>query len=95
MRMPTVRNEEYRYTDIAALTRASLTPAARGAAVDAAVLQKLEFPECAGSRAVLVDGHLRAELSDLGALPKGTYVGGVAGAPADVLQRMVRARWYS
>jgi len=89
MRMPTTRNEEYRFTDVAALTSASLTPAAAGASIDAAFLEQLRFPESKGSTVVLVNGHVRSELSDLTALPKGAYVGGAAGAPADVLKHLV------
>jgi Fe-S cluster assembly protein SufD len=89
--VPSTRNEEYRYTDVSPLTAAALAPAPPGAPVDAELLQRLSFPEGAGSVAVLVDGRLRPELSDLSALPAGVYVGGAAGAPADVLQRLVGA----
>lgn len=87
--MPTTRNEEYRFTDVAPLTAASLAPAAPGAAVDAALLEQLRFPESDGSRMVLVDGRVRTELSDLSALPPSVYVGGVASAPAEALERLV------
>jgi Fe-S cluster assembly protein SufD len=88
MRMPTTRNEEYRFTDISQLTAAALTSPADAAPVDAALLDALRLPESAGSSVVLVDGRMRPELSDLTALPKGAYVGGAAGAPAEVLQRL-------
>jgi Fe-S cluster assembly protein SufD len=91
--MPTTRNEEYRYTDVAALTTSALAPAPAGAAVDAALLKELHFPECAGSVVVVVDGRVRPELSDLSALPKGAYVGSAAGAPADALKHIVSAGW--
>lgn len=90
MRMPTTRNEEYRFTDISALTSATLVSAGGSAAVDSALLDQLRFPESTGSCIVLVNGRMRPDLSDLSALPKDVYVGGAAGAPAEVLQRMVR-----
>jgi Fe-S cluster assembly protein SufD len=89
LRMPSTRNEEYRYTDIAPLLAGSLTAAPGDAAVDAQLLETLALPEAAGSRVVLVNGTFRPELSDLGALPQGAYVGGSAGAPAEALQQLV------
>ncbi|KAI8464572.1 MAG: iron-sulfur cluster assembly protein [Monoraphidium minutum] len=88
LRVPTTRNEEYRFTDVAALTAAALAPAPAGAVVDAGLLERLHFPEAQGSTLVLVDGRLRPELSDLSALPAGVYVGPATGAPAEVLQRV-------
>jgi hypothetical protein len=88
--MPTTRNEEYRFTDVEPLTSAKLARPAAAAVVDAALLEGLRFPEAAGCVAVLVDGVLQPELSDLdGGLPRGAYVGGAAGAPAAALERLV------
>jgi Fe-S cluster assembly protein SufD len=89
MRMPSTRNEEYRFTDISPLLGSSLALAPADAAVDAGMLEQLELPEAAGSRIVLVNGVFRPELSDLSALPAGCYVGGSAGAPADAVQQLV------
>jgi Fe-S cluster assembly protein SufD len=80
LRMPTSRNEEFRYTDLSALTKSTLAPPAAGAAVDAALLQQLALEEAAGSRIVMVDGAYRADLSDTSGLPDGVYVGSVGGA---------------
>ncbi|KAF8065543.1 IDA4 [Scenedesmus sp. PABB004] len=85
LRMPSTRSEEYRYTDISPLLAAGLAAAPADAPVDAALLEALALPEAAGSTAVLVNGALRPELSDLSALPAGAYVGGAAGAPAEAL----------
>lgn len=89
MRMPSTRNEEYRFTDISPVLGSSLALAPADAAVDAGMLEQLELPEAAGSRIVLVNGVFRPELSDLSALPAGCYVGGSAGAPADAVQQLV------
>lgn len=88
MRMPTTRNEEYRFTDISALTSASLAAARAAAPVDKVLLEQLRFPESTGSTIVMVDGRVCPELSDLTALPKDAYVGTAAGAPADVLRHL-------
>lgn len=92
LRMPSTRNEEYRYTDISPLLAASLTMAPADAAVSAQQLEELAVPEAAGSRVVLVNGAFRPELSDLSAVAGGAaglYVGAAAGAPADALQQLV------
>lgn len=89
--MPSTRNEEYRYTDISSLLNSALAVAPADAAVNSEQLQQLAVPEAAGSRVVLVNGTFRPELSDLSAVGEGVYVGGAAGAPADVLQQLVSA----
>lgn len=89
MRMPTTRNEDYKFTDITSLLNISLSPAPADAAVHHQLLEQLDFPEAAGSRVVVVNGAFRPELSDLSALPQGVYVGGCAGAPAEALQQLV------
>lgn len=89
MRMPSSRNEDYRFTDITPVLSSGLALAPADAAVDTAHIQQLAFPEAAGSTVVLVNGVFRPELSDLSELPKGSYVGGSAGAPAEVLQQLV------
>lgn len=91
LRMPSTRNEEYRYTDISSLLNSALAVAPADAAVNSEQLQQLAVPEAAGSRVVLVNGTFRPELSDLSAVGEGVYVGGAAGAPADVLQQLVSA----
>lgn len=88
MRMPSTRNEEYRFTDLTPVLSNSLALAPADAAVDAGMLEQLALPEAAGSRIVLVNGVFRQGLSDLSALPAGCYVGGSAGAPAEALQQL-------
>jgi hypothetical protein len=91
LRMPSTRNEEYRYTDISSLLNSALAVAPADVAVNSEQLEQLAVPEAAGSRVVLVNGAFRPELSDLSAVGEGVYVGGAAGAPADVLQQLVSA----
>lgn len=89
LRMPSTRNEEYRYTDISPLLNAALVPAPADAAVDPQLLEQLAVPEAAGSRVVVVNGVFRPELSDLAAVGEGVYVGSAAGAPSDAVQQLV------
>lgn len=46
--------------------------------------------EASQSIAVMVDGVLRPELSSLGGLPEGVYVGSITGAPTQLLELLVR-----
>jgi hypothetical protein len=89
MRMPSTRNEEYRFTDLSPVLNSSLALAPADAAVDAAMIEQLALPEAAGGRIVLVNGVFRPELSDLSGLLAGCYIGGSAGAPADAVQQLV------
>ena len=83
LRLPTLRNEEYRFTDLAPLTRASVyvsegpSDAQLAEVVDGRVLDNEAV------RVVVVDGVVR---SVTGPIPEGAYVGSVEGAPKDVLQ---------
>lgn len=92
LRMPSTRNEDYRYTDISPLLNASLVLAHADAAVNTQQLEQLAVPEAGGSTVVLVNGAYRPDLSDLSAVPEGVYVGGSAGAPAEALQQLVSDR---
>ncbi|MCX7198390.1 MAG: Fe-S cluster assembly protein SufD [Proteobacteria bacterium] len=69
---PTLRDEAWRFTDIAQLARQSYLVDA-GAAVppDAAALQPLVIDEAAEARLVFVDGVFAPGLSAIGALPRG------------------------
>ena len=60
--VPTTREEEWRFTDLAPLVRLQLRPAAHGGAIDAASIAPYDVPE-AGSRLVFVDGVYAAALS--------------------------------
>ncbi|KAG1680407.1 hypothetical protein FOA52_015498 [Chlamydomonas sp. UWO 241] len=88
MRMPTTRNEDYRFTDLAMLMGADVAAAAPGAAVDAAGIQALALEDAANTFAVVVDGVLRPELSHLSGVPAGVYVGPLSGAPAALAARL-------
>jgi len=75
--LPTPALEEWKYTDVSRLGRRALVPATRA---DAERLGASELAASAwgGTRLVVIDGHLRADLSDLGRLPTGVRVGALA-----------------
>ncbi|KXZ47412.1 hypothetical protein GPECTOR_35g850 [Gonium pectorale] len=82
LRMPSTRNEEYRFTDITPLLRTNVEPAPAHAEVPASLLARHTLPGAAVV-AVVVDGALRPELSSgLGPQAGGAYVGPLEGAPA-------------
>ncbi|EFJ51036.1 iron-sulfur cluster assembly protein [Volvox carteri f. nagariensis] len=88
LRMPTTRNEEYRFTDISPLLKTAVEPAAPGAVVTSELLQRTDLPDAAVV-AVVVDGVLRSELCrGLADLPKGVYVGPLEGASAAVVEKL-------
>lgn len=92
LRMPTTRDEDFRFTDISPLLKSSLQAARSDAELPADFVSSLVFPEAASSVVVLVNGQLRPTLSKLGGLPKGSYVGGLAGAPAELVDKHLGAQ---
>jgi len=96
LRVPTLRSEEYRFTDLAPLTSAGLVAAAADAPSDPAVasLARALTREAKGAAVVTVDGAYCAALSDASALCSagggGVYVGPVAGAPAEAAAQLGR-----
>lgn len=60
--VPTTRDEDWRFTDLSAMTRITFQPAAGAGPLDAADLSRLLFPEAA-ARLVFVDGVYAPQLS--------------------------------
>ncbi len=60
--VPTTRDEEWRFTDLTALTRVQLSAAGKPGRVDAAAIEPCAVPE-AGTRLVFIDGVYAPELS--------------------------------
>lgn len=87
LRMPTTRNEEYRFTDISPLLKATLQMANGNADISQEFVAAHHLPE-AKNCAVVVNGVLRPELSSLTNLPEGVYVGSIQGAPAEACAKM-------
>jgi Fe-S cluster assembly protein SufD len=76
--VPTTRDEEWRFTDLAPLTRLPLRSAAAGA-LAAGAISAYVVPE-AGARLVFVDGRYAPELSIVSADPRGARVAPLAEA---------------
>ena len=80
---PVTAQEDWKYTNVAAIARATFGPAASdGAAVDAESLKDRLFPESAQTTAVFVNGHFKPELSSLAGLPEGVIVADFSAALA-------------
>src|SRR5919112_496983 len=62
--VPTTRDEEWRFTDLAPLTKVTLKSADRPGAVSADALKQYVVPE-AGARVAFVDGIFEPALSDV------------------------------
>ncbi|RYG55859.1 hypothetical protein EON80_30055, partial [bacterium] len=73
---PTVRDEEWKYTDITPAANLAVTPIFKphlnGAATQ--IAQSLPFGDIAAHRLVFVNGHYAPELSQLTELPAGVTV---------------------
>jgi Fe-S cluster assembly protein SufD len=92
-RMPTTKAEEWRFTDLSPLlARALAPPPPPDAAAAAAAAARHALGRAPAAALVLVDGALREELSSVGPLPPGTYVGALAGAPAEVVAAALGAQ---
>ncbi|MEM8604484.1 MAG: Fe-S cluster assembly protein SufD [Cyanobacteria bacterium P01_H01_bin.121] len=72
--IPSTRQEDWRFTDLAPLLNLELAAPSLDAAVTLADLKPLLLPDTCG-RLVFVDGYFRAELSSLEQLPPGLSVG--------------------
>lgn len=72
---PTTRQEEWKYTNVAPITKANFDPAFvrddNALAIDTAELNEFIYEEARRSRLVFVNGFYRPELSSLEALPEG------------------------
>lgn len=95
LRVPTTRNEEYRFTDLAPLTSAGLVASSPASLDDARVAEAAAAlaPSSASPAAVLlvtVDGRFAPALSDTSALPSssGAYAGPLSGAPQAAAERL-------
>lgn len=91
-RLPTTRDEEYRFTDISPLLqrplkRPQLQPGAPANSSIADAIRHHQMKQQLTASIVLIDGVLSQEHSKVTAEEKGgVYVGSLAGAPADVVQ---------
>jgi len=81
LRMPTQRDEEWRFTDLSSLQQVTFQAPSERVKVAASQLQVL--PEAAHSRLVFVNGEYAPELSSLEDLPAGVFAGPLAQLPSE------------
>src|SRR5436190_2933045 len=81
---PTLKDEDWRFTNVAPIARLPFKPMLDGAAEKgvADVLPRSVFAKLSGSQLVFVNGHFAAELSSVRALPTGVKVTNLAAALA-------------
>ncbi|HWD92738.1 MAG TPA: Fe-S cluster assembly protein SufD [Verrucomicrobiae bacterium] len=81
---PTLKDEDWRFTNVAPIARLPFKPVLQQARDQAAadLLPGAVFANLAGSRLVFVNGHYAADLSSVGALPAGVKVSNLAAALA-------------
>ncbi len=79
---PTIREEEWRFTNVSPIAAVPFFPAARGEAppVEAEEIQRFFFEGVKTSRLVFLNGSFSPELSTLGSLPGGVKAGSLARA---------------
>jgi Fe-S cluster assembly protein SufD len=81
---PTTRLEEWKYTNVAPITRIPFQPAQRMAhGLAAEALATAMIPDFVGAQLVYINGHYVPELSALHGLPHGVEVGSLARALSD------------
>lgn len=79
--IPTTRDEEWRFTDLAPLLAHGFqTSQGQAAAVELDTIQHLLLPEASQSRLVFVNGRYAPWLSSVAALPQGAWVGSLLDA---------------
>jgi Fe-S cluster assembly protein SufD len=76
---PTVRDEEWRYTNVAPIAAGEFRPASF-ATVDGAAVEALPYAGATALRLVVVNGRFAPELSRLSGLPRGIHAGSLAAA---------------
>ena len=74
---PTTRDEDWRFTNVSAIAQSSFQLSPDTHKISSADLQEFRMPGAA-CRLVFVNGRFVTELSDLGPLPKGVKVNGLA-----------------
>ncbi len=77
---PTIRDEDWRYTNVRSIERAAFAPAPTQHGLRTDALAALSIAGLTSYRAVFVNGRFAADLSELGGLPSGITLTGLADA---------------
>ena len=86
LRMPTLRNEEYRFTDLSPLTRAGLYIPKPPSVSDISTTVSNTTLSRDSIRVIVVNGLVQSVEFGAVTLPEGAYIGNASGAPKDVLK---------
>jgi Fe-S cluster assembly protein SufD len=79
MGFPTTRHEEWRFTDVAPIAKANFRPVVEYSSdVTKKDIGRFLFKDYRCRLLVFVNGHFSTELSSIGALPKGAFLGSLA-----------------
>lgn len=91
---PTTGDEEWKYTNVAPVTRVDFVPAAAADAIPstAVTIERFVYPESVNSRLVFIDGAFSPALSSLEALPAGVIVESLDGALHGEHESLLRER---
>lgn len=96
LRMPNRQTEDYRFTDLASITRRELqvaSGAVEASAVQSAMAQRVLSDDPAASILVVVrDGVVDSKSSRLDRLPEGAYIGSIATAPESAIRTLGLSR---
>ena len=76
---PSVRDEEWRFTNVAPITAGDFQPAGAGA-LGSSDVDDLPYSAATGHRIVVVNGRYAPELSRVGGLPRGVAAGSLSAA---------------
>ncbi|MEM9536539.1 MAG: Fe-S cluster assembly protein SufD [Cyanobacteria bacterium P01_E01_bin.45] len=87
MSLPTMRDEDWRFTNLSSLKDVQFAPADTGLTV--VETNALDIPEASATRLVFVNGQFSADLSDLSGVPDGVTVGNLASLSAEHQQAIV------
>lgn len=82
---PTLKHEDWRFTNLAPVIRLPFKPVLTQASEDFAfeMVDQKAFAKLPGGRLVFVDGHFSAKLSDPGPLPAGTVISNLVTAMSE------------
>mmetsp|Transcript_19130 Transcript_19130/g.24695 ORF Transcript_19130/g.24695 Transcript_19130/m.24695 type:complete len:531 (+) Transcript_19130:113-1705(+) len=77
-KLPTRKDEPYRYADLESLYRTRYTAPAEQSSITAEDVQPYFMEETEGRRLVFVDGVMDQSLTDLSAVPSGVFIGSIS-----------------
>jgi Fe-S cluster assembly protein SufD len=89
---PTTNEEDWKYTSVAPIVRASFAPTSAATARDSDSIREFAYAEAAESRLVFVNGVLSAHLSSLDSLPAGVLVSPLGDALSGEHEGLLRER---